>query len=67
VALTPPISWNSWNYFADKVTDKDIRAAADQLVSTGIKDVKCSYLTGLPSVKRPGPKWAAIKAAQKSR
>ena len=25
VAATPPMGWNSWNYFADKVTDKDIR------------------------------------------
>ena len=24
-AQTPPMGWNSWNYFADKVTDKDIR------------------------------------------
>ena len=35
VALTPPMGWNSWNFFADKVTDKDIRGAADQLVATG--------------------------------
>src|SRR5208337_3359394 len=37
-AQTPPMGWNSWNYFAERVTDKDIRAAADQLVSTGMKD-----------------------------
>ena len=30
VALTPPMGWNSWNFFAGRVTDKDIRSAADQ-------------------------------------
>jgi alpha-galactosidase len=38
VAQTPPMGWNSWNFFAERVTDKDIRAAADNLVATGMKD-----------------------------
>ena len=28
-APLPPMGWNSWNYFADKVDDKGIRQAAD--------------------------------------
>jgi alpha-galactosidase len=44
VAQTPPMGWNSWNYFADKVDDKGIRAAADQLVSTGMKDAGYIYV-----------------------
>ncbi|WP_263356229.1 glycoside hydrolase family 27 protein [Acidicapsa ligni] len=44
VAQTPPMGWNSWNYFADKVTDKDIRGAADQLVATGMKDAGYIYV-----------------------
>jgi alpha-galactosidase len=44
VAQTPPMGWNSWNFFAEKVTDKDIRAAADQLVSTGMKDAGYIYV-----------------------
>ena len=44
VAQTPPMGWNSWNYFATKVTDKDIRGAADQLVSTGMKDAGYIYV-----------------------
>ncbi|MGD0731478.1 MAG: glycoside hydrolase family 27 protein [Terracidiphilus sp.] len=44
VALTPPMGWNSWNFFAAKVNDKDIRAAADQLVSTGMKDAGYVYV-----------------------
>jgi alpha-galactosidase len=44
VAQTPPMGWNSWNYFADKVTDKNIRDSADQLVSTGMKDAGYVYV-----------------------
>ena len=44
VAQTPPMGWNSWNFFAEKVTDKDIRAAADHLVSTGMKDAGYIYV-----------------------
>jgi alpha-galactosidase len=44
VALTPPMGWNSWNYFADKVSDKGIRDAADQLVATGMKDAGYIYV-----------------------
>jgi alpha-galactosidase len=44
VAQTPPMGWNSWNFFFDKVTDKDIRAAADQIVATGMKDAGYIYV-----------------------
>jgi alpha-galactosidase len=44
VALTPPMGWNSWNFFAGRVTDKDIRDAADQLVATGMKDAGYVYI-----------------------
>jgi alpha-galactosidase len=38
------MGWNSWNYFAKRVTDKGVRAAADQLVSTGMKDAGYIYV-----------------------
>ena len=44
VAQTPPMGWNSWNYFFEKVTDKDIRNSADQIVSTGMKDAGYIYV-----------------------
>ena len=44
VAQTPPMGWNSWNYYAGKVDDKAIRAAADQLVATGMKDAGYIYV-----------------------
>ena len=44
VAQTPPMGWNSWNYFADKVDDKGVRAAADQIVASGMKDAGYIYV-----------------------
>src|SRR5271170_6620871 len=44
VAQTPPMGWNSWNYFAGKVDDKGIRAAADQIVASGMKDAGYIYV-----------------------
>jgi alpha-galactosidase len=44
VALTPPMGWNSWNYFHRDVTDQDVRGAADALVSTGMKDAGYVYV-----------------------
>jgi alpha-galactosidase len=44
IAQTPPMGWNSWNFFAERVTDKDIRGAADQLVATGMKDAGYIYV-----------------------
>jgi len=44
VAQTPPMGWNSWNYFAEKVDDKGVRAAADQLVASGMKDAGYIYV-----------------------
>jgi alpha-galactosidase len=44
VAATPPMGWNSWNFFAGRVTDKDIRDTADLLVSTGMRDAGYVYV-----------------------
>ena len=44
LAATPPMGWNSWNLFAGKVTDKDVRAAADAMVSSGMKDAGYIYV-----------------------
>jgi len=44
VAATPPMGWNSWNFFAGKVTDKDIRDTADLLVSSGMRDAGYVYV-----------------------
>ena len=44
VAQTPAMGWNSWNYFAERVDDKGVRAAADQIVATGMKDAGYVYV-----------------------
>ena len=44
LAATPPMGWNSWNHFAEKVTDADVRAAADALVSSGMRDAGYIYV-----------------------
>ncbi len=44
LAATPPMGWNSWNYFHGNVTAQDIRAAADALVSSGMRDAGYVYV-----------------------
>jgi len=44
LAKTPPMGWNSWNYFGEDVNEADIRAAADALVSSGMRDAGYVYL-----------------------
>jgi len=44
VAQTPPMGWNSWNYFAEKVDDKGVRAAADAIVASGMRDAGYVYV-----------------------
>jgi alpha-galactosidase len=44
LAPTPPMGWNSWNHFAGKVTDADVRATADALVSSGMRDAGYIYV-----------------------
>ena len=43
-AATPMMGWNSWNHFAEHVTDADVRSAADMLVSTGMRDAGYIYV-----------------------
>jgi alpha-galactosidase len=44
LALTPPMGWNSWNKFADKIDDKTVREIADAMVSSGMKDAGYLYI-----------------------
>ncbi len=38
------MGWNSWNHFAEKVNDAVVRAAADALVSSGLRDAGYIYV-----------------------
>ena len=44
LARTPPMGWNSWNHFACKVTDADVRSAADAIVANGMKAAGYIYV-----------------------
>lgn len=45
LALTPPMGWNSWNYFeCDGVNEQVIRDMADAMVSTGMKDAGYTFI-----------------------
>src|SRR5580658_2805008 len=43
-AATPPMGWNSWNHFAEKIDDATVRAQADALVSSGLRDAGYVYV-----------------------
>ena len=44
MAKTPPMGWNSWNKFGERVTDKDVRGMADTMVTSGMKAAGYIYV-----------------------
>ena len=44
LAPTPPMGWNSWNKFGCEVSEKVIRAAADAMASSGMRDAGYQYI-----------------------
>jgi alpha-galactosidase len=44
LALTPPMGWNSWYIHYNRVTDADMRAAADVMIDSGMADFGYSYV-----------------------
>ena len=44
LALTPPMGWNSWYIHYRRVTDTDIRAAADAMIQSGLADYGYAYV-----------------------
>ncbi len=44
LAATPPMGRNRWNHFGCKVTAADVRAAADAMVSSGMKAAGYEYV-----------------------
>ena len=44
LALTPPMGWNSWNAFEQKIDEKLIRDTADAMVTSGMRDAGYNYL-----------------------
>ena len=45
LALTPPMGWNSWNYFnCDGINEQLIREMADAMTGNGMKDAGYEYI-----------------------
>ncbi len=44
LAKTPPMGWNSWNLFAEKIDDATVRQIADVMVSSGMRDAGYVYV-----------------------
>jgi alpha-galactosidase len=44
LAPTPPMGWNSWNHFAEKIDARTVRAEADAMVASGMKDAGFLYI-----------------------
>ena len=43
-AATPPMGWNSWNHFGNRVDDAIVRQAADALVNSGLAALGYVYI-----------------------
>jgi alpha-galactosidase len=44
LAKTPPMGWNSWNYFKNTIDDQIVRSVADAMVSSGMRDAGYIYV-----------------------
>jgi alpha-galactosidase len=44
LALTPPMGWNSWNKFACDNNEQTVRATADAMVASGMRDAGYQYV-----------------------
>ena len=44
VAARPPMGWNSWNHFHSKVDDASVRAQAEAMVASGMRDAGYIYI-----------------------
>jgi alpha-galactosidase len=44
LAATPPMGWNSWNHFAARIDDATVRAQADAMASSGLRDAGYRYI-----------------------
>lgn len=44
LAATPPMGWNSWNHFEAKIDDATVRAQADAMVASGMRDAGYVYV-----------------------
>ena len=71
ISLTPPIGWNGWNAWEQKIDREKVMASANAMVSKGLKDHGWSYInlddswqgirTGPDTALQPNAKFPDIK------
>jgi alpha-galactosidase len=44
LALTPPMGWNSWNFFENRVSEKVVKDMADAMSTNGMNEAGYKYL-----------------------
>jgi alpha-galactosidase len=44
LAAAPPMGWNSWNHFAARIDDATVRAQADAMAMSGLRDAGYRYI-----------------------
>jgi alpha-galactosidase len=44
LAITPPMGWNSWNLFHNKITEQDVLQMAEVMVNTGMAEIGYEYI-----------------------
>ena len=62
IALTPPIGWNGWNSWAEKLDREKLIASADAMVSKGLSNHGWSYINIDDSWQ--GPRGGKLNALQ---
>jgi len=61
LALTPPMGWNDWYTYYDRVTDQTVRQAADSMISSGMADFGYQYVNVDDTwMMKPGSKNPAL-------
>jgi alpha-galactosidase len=45
LARTPPMGWNSWNKFANRIDDATVRGIADAMAQNGMRDAGYVYVS----------------------
>lgn len=44
IASTPPMGWMSWNFFAEKINERELKEIADAMISSGMVRAGYNYI-----------------------
>jgi len=67
LALTPPMGWNDWYTYYDRITEKVVRDAADSMIASGMADFGYQYINIDDCwMRKPGAKEPALAGPTRS-